>query len=64
MNMSDSLRLLAGTMVLITVLLAWLVSIYWLLLGVFVGVNLIQSAFTKSCPAIWMLRKAGVKGRP
>ncbi len=64
MNMSQYLRLLAGTMMLITVALAYFVSIYWLWLGVFVALNLIQSAFTNTCPAVVMLRKCNVKGEP
>ena len=44
-------RVLAGGMVLLSLSLALLVSSWWLLLGAFVGVNLIQSSFTGFCPA-------------
>lgn len=43
-------RAVAGTFVLVSVSLAYAVSINWLWLGVFVGVNLLQSSFTKFCP--------------
>ncbi len=62
MNLCSALRVLAGGMVLLTVLLTAFVSLYWLWLGVFVALNLIQSAFSKSCPAVYMLKKLGVQG--
>ncbi len=60
MKMENAIRILAGTMMLISVSLAHWVSEWWLLLGVFVGVNLIQSALTGFCPAEVILKKAGV----
>jgi hypothetical protein len=51
MTLEYSIRLLAGTLVLTSVVLTWLVSPWWLLLATFVGVNLIQSAFTRFCLA-------------
>jgi hypothetical protein len=50
----------AGLMVLISLALAHFVSPWWLLLTAFVGLNLLQSAFTGFCPAAMILRKAGV----
>lgn len=44
------IRGVAGTFVLSSIVLANMVNINWLWLGVFVGVNLLQSAFTKFCP--------------
>ena len=43
-------RAVAGSFVLMSIALAFLVNIHWLWLGVFVGVNLLQSSFTKFCP--------------
>jgi len=51
MTLENSIRLLAGTLVLISVALGHLVSPYWFILTVFVGLNLVQSAFTRFCPA-------------
>jgi hypothetical protein len=51
----------AGTMVIASLLLGYYVSPYWLLLAAFVGVNLLQSAFTGFCPLAIILRKAGVR---
>ncbi len=60
MNLERYLRLIAGSFVLISVLLAWTVSPWFLLFTGFVGLNLIQSAFTNWCPMISLLRKLRV----
>jgi Protein of unknown function (DUF2892) len=54
-------RAVAGAFVLISVTLAHYVHINWIWLAVFVGVNLLQSAFTKFCPLEIILDKAGIK---
>ncbi len=54
-------RAVAGTMVLISILLTHFVSPYWLWLGVFVGVNLLQSSVTRFCPLEKILDAAGVE---
>ncbi|MET3608828.1 MULTISPECIES: YgaP family membrane protein [Mucilaginibacter] len=54
-------RAVAGTIVLTSIILAYTVNINWLWLGVFVGVNLLQSAFTRFCPLELILKAAGVK---
>jgi len=59
MDMNDMLRLLAGTVTLAAVALGWFVSPWFYLLSVFASLNLIQSAFTKWCPAMWALKKFG-----
>lgn len=51
----------AGFMVLLSVALGVYVSPYWHLLTVFVGLNLMQSAFTGFCPAALILKKVGVR---
>ena len=43
-------RGVAGTLVPISILLGYFVTINWLWLGIFVGVNLLQSSLTKFCP--------------
>ncbi|HOW67248.1 MAG TPA: DUF2892 domain-containing protein [Candidatus Paceibacterota bacterium] len=60
MTLENSIRILAGVLVLTSVALAHWVSEWWLLLAVFVGCNLVQSAFTGFCPAENILRKLGV----
>jgi hypothetical protein len=61
MNVERSLRLVAGTFVVISVGLGYWVSPYWFLFTAFVGLNLFQSAFTNWCPMMTILRKSGVK---
>jgi DUF2892 family protein len=51
----------AAVMVISSVLLAHFVSVWWLLLALFVGVNLLQASFTGFCPLAIILRKVGVK---
>lgn len=60
MKMENAIRILAGTMVLISISLAHWVSEWWLLLAAFVGCNLIQSAFTGFCPAEKIFAKLGI----
>lgn len=60
MSIENAIRVMAGTMVLISVALTHWVSPWWLLLTCFVGLNLIQSAFTGFCPAETILKKLGV----
>ncbi len=59
MNGNQFVRVLAGTMVLVSVPLVLFVSQWWLLLTAFVGINLIQSAFTGFCPPEILLRRKG-----
>ena len=60
MNIERYLRLIAGSFVLASVALAWVVSPWFLLFTAFVGLNLLQSAFTNWCPMISLLRKCRV----
>ena len=60
MKLENAVRIMAGTMVLLSLALAHWVNEWWLLLTVFVGVNLIQSALTGFCPAEIILKKLGV----
>jgi hypothetical protein len=61
MKINDALRLLAGAFILISLLLSVYVSDKFIYLTAFVGLNLLQSAFTKWCPAIWIFKKIGLK---
>ncbi len=68
MNVDRALRGIAGTVILVSVALAWqvngvdLTQPSWLWLTAFVGFNLLQSAFTCWCPMMTVLRKLGVRG--
>jgi hypothetical protein len=52
---------IAGTFILISVILAVTVNINWLWFTGFVGANLLQSSFTKWCLMGDILKKLGVK---
>jgi len=62
MNLDRAVLSLAGTIILISVLLGTLVSNWWLLLTAFVGLNLLQSSITGICPAALIFRRLGVSG--
>jgi hypothetical protein len=55
------LRMMAGTFVIASVLLGRWVHPGFLWFTVFVGANLVQSAFSGWCPMMTLLRKAGVR---
>jgi len=61
MKLENWLRLIAGIFVLISLALGYLHSSYWFLFTAFVGLNLVQSAFTNWCPSMVVLKKFGVK---
>jgi len=61
MTVERALRLMAGVVVLLSLALAHFISAYWLLLTAFVGLNLLQSAFTNWCLAMKIFRMAGLK---
>jgi hypothetical protein len=49
----------AGSMVLLSLLLSYYVSPWWLTLAAFVGLNMAQAAFTGFCPLAMILKKLG-----
>lgn len=59
MTIDNGVRIIAGSMVLLSVALTHWVHPGFIWLTVFVGINLIQSALTGICPAAWLLRKLG-----
>lgn len=63
-NLDRAVLLVAGSMTLLSAFLVAVVSTWWLLLTVFVGVNLLQSSLTGFCPAATVLRRRGVRSGP
>ena len=61
MKMEQVIRAIAGAFILISLALGYLHSPYWHLFTAFVGLNLLQSAFTKWCLMEDILVKLGVK---
>ncbi len=61
MRIDNAVLALAGAMVLLGVVLAWLVTPWGLLVAAFVGLNLLQSSVTGFCPAARIFRRLGLK---
>ena len=61
MTIENGIKVLAGSMVLLSVVLTHFVHPAFVWLTVFVGANLLQSAFTGICPAVFLLKKCGCK---
>ena len=59
-TMETKIRAIAGTFILASLALGWFVSPWWLLFTVFVGANLLQSAFTRWCLMEDILRWTGI----
>ncbi|VDC26398.1 YgaP family membrane protein [Pseudogemmobacter humi] len=64
MTLDRSVIAFAGSMVLVSVALTVWVSPLFVWFTVFVGLNMIQSAFTGFCPAALVLRKLGIRPGP
>ncbi len=61
MTIENGVRVFAGSMVLLSVVLTTYVHPNFVWLTVFVGLNLLQSAFTGFCPAVKILKMFGLK---
>lgn len=61
MTVNDTIKLIAGSFVLISITLGYLVHEYFFLFTAFVALNLIQSSITKWCLMDQILKKLGVK---
>ena len=59
MTIDNMLHLIAGLFIMASVALGYYVSPYFYVLTVFVGANLLQSAFSHWCPMMSLLRWAG-----
>ena len=60
MTMDRKIRVIAGTLLLISLAMAVWVSPWWLLFTGFIGLNLLQSGLTKWCLAEDILRRTGI----
>jgi hypothetical protein len=61
MTIENGIKILAGSMILLSVVLTQFVHPYFMWLTIFVGANLLQSAFTGICPAVFFLKILGCK---
>ena len=61
MNLDRAVLAFAGSVVLLSVLLVYFVSPWWLLLTAFAGANMIQASFTGFCPAAKVFKAIGCR---
>jgi len=61
MTVDNVLHVIAGTFIMLSVALGYLVNPWWFTFTFFVGANLFQSGFTKWCLMADILRKFGLK---
>jgi hypothetical protein len=61
MTIEEALRAIAGTFVLASVALGVWVNPWFFAFTAFVGANLLQSAFSRWCPMMWVLQRAGLR---
>lgn len=62
MSIDRAVMAFAGLMILVSLLLSQVHSLYWLWLTAFVGANLIQASFTGFCPAASVFKRLGLRG--
>lgn len=61
LTLNEWLRAIAGSFVLLSLALGWFVHPGFFLFTAFVGANLVQSAFTRWCPMMSLLRRLGAR---
>ena len=61
MTVDKAVMAFAGAVILVSLGLSLWLSLYWLLLTAFVGLNLLQASFTGFCPAAIVLRRFGLR---
>jgi len=61
MSIDRAVMTLAGFMILASLVLSQVHSVYWLALTAFVGLNLLQASFTGFCPAAIIFKRLGLK---
>lgn len=61
MNLNDALRVIAGSFVLLSLALGYWIHPGFFLFTAFVGLNLLQSGFSKWCPMISLLKAIGLR---
>ena len=61
MSIDRLVMMFAGTVVLLSLLLAHFVNPLWLWVTAFVGANLLQASFTGFCPLAMLLKRFGIQ---
>lgn len=61
MNIDKLVFRFAGILILLSLLLVWVHSPYWLVLTAFIGINMAQASFSGFCPMAKLLKAVGIK---
>ena len=61
MSIDRAVLCFAGFMTVLSALLAWMFSPWWLLLTGFVGLNMMQASVTGLCPAAMIFKALGAR---
>jgi Protein of unknown function (DUF2892) len=61
MSIERWIRLIAGSLIMMSVALTYLHSSYWLFFTLLLGASLVQSAWTRWCPMEDVLRRFSVR---
>lgn len=61
MTIDRAVMLFAGSMIVVSLVLALVHSTWWLALTAFVGANMTQAAITGFCPLAMVLKKLGLR---
>ena len=61
MSIERAVLVMAGIMVMLTTALGLFHHVYWHYFTAFIGLNMLQSAFTGFCPAAMMFKAMGLK---
>lgn len=61
MSIDRAVMAFAGFIILLSVALSQIHSVYWLILTAFVGLNLIQASITGFCPAAILFKRLGLR---
>jgi hypothetical protein len=61
MNIDKWVFRIAGSMILMSLLLSWVHSHHWLWFTAFLGANMLQASFTGFCPSVYLLKAFKIK---
>jgi hypothetical protein len=64
MSIDRAVMAFAGFVILLSLLLSQVHSVYWLLLTALVGANMLQASFSGFCPAAMVFKRLGLRDGP
>jgi hypothetical protein len=61
MSIDRAVMAFAGVLILLSLVLSQLHSVYWLVFTALIGANLLQASFTGFCPAAMIFKRLGFR---